>query len=159
MQEVKPLPGTGASVDRAAALILTLVVGALVAFQPPANAALAHHVGDLGAALVSLLISTAVVGVVLVAFGDPGRLSGISAFRPEYALGGIAGAAIVSVSLVTVRSLGVGGVTAVLVAAQLVVAVLLDRFGVLGVPHVQIGWPRGLGVALIIAGTVLVTSK
>jgi len=146
-------------VDRLAALICTLAVGALVAFQPPANAALADHVGDLGAALVSLLLSAAIVGILLVVFGDPGRLAGISGFRPVYALGGIAGAGIVAVSLVTVRTLGAGGVTAILVAGQLIVAVLLDRFGVLGLHHVQIGWTRGIGIALIIAGAFLVTGK
>ncbi len=145
--------------DRLAALIGTLAVGALVAAQPPANAALARHVGDLGAAFLSLFISTAIVGVLLVAFGDPGRLSGISAFRPEHAIGGIAGAAIVAVSLVTVRTLGAGGLTALLVAGQLVVAVVLDRFGVLGLPQVSLDWSRGLGLGLIIAGAVLVTSR
>jgi bacterial/archaeal transporter family-2 protein len=159
MQEVAPMAGTGASVDRLAALILTLAVGALVASQPPSNAALAHHVGDLGAAFVSLLISTVIVAVALVAFGDPGRLGGISGFRPEHALGGIAGAAIVAVSLVTVRTLGAGGVTAALVAGQLIVAVLLDRFGVLGLHRIQLDWERGLGVALIVAGAVLVTGR
>jgi transporter family-2 protein len=146
-------------VDRLFALILTLAVGALVAFQPPSNAALAHHVGDIGAALVSALISVVVLTVVFLAFGDPGRLAGLSGFRPEYALGGIGGAAVVAVSLVTVRTLGAGGVTAVLVGAQLIVAVILDRFGVLGLPHVALDWQRGLGVALIVAGAALVTSR
>lgn len=145
--------------DRLAALILTLAVGALVASQPPSNAALAHHVGNLGAAFVSLLISTAIVAVLLIVFGHPGRLGGISAFRPEHALGGIGGAAVVLVSLITVRTLGAGGVTAVLVAGQLIVAVLLDRFGVLGLPHVELDVTRGLGIALIIGGAVLVTSR
>jgi transporter family-2 protein len=146
-------------VDRALALILTLAAGALVTFQAPANAELSHHVGDLGAALVSLLIATAVTSVLLLAFGDPGRLAGISDFRPEYALGGVAGAGVVVVSLVTVRTLGAGGVTAMLVAAQLIVSVLLDRFAVLGLHRVELDWQRGLGVALIIAGAVLVTSR
>lgn len=153
------MPGTGASVDRLAALIVTLAVGALVAAQPPSNAALADHVGDLGSAFVSLLISTVIVGVVLVVFGDPGRLAGISGLRPEHALGGLGGAAVVAVSLVTVRSLGAGGVTAVLVAGQLTVATLLDRFGVLGLPHVPLDLTRLVGIALIVAGAVLVTSR
>jgi transporter family-2 protein len=146
-------------VDKAAALILTLAAGALVTLQAPANAELSHHVGDLGAALVSLVIATLVVVVLLLVFGDPGRLAGITSFRVEYALGGIAGAGVVAVSLVTVRTLGAGGVTAALVAAQLIVAVVLDRFGVLGLQHVQLSWERGLGVVLVIAGAVLVTSR
>ena len=143
--------------DRALALVCTLLVGGLVALQPPANAALASHVSDLGAAFVSLLISFFIVALLLLVVGDPGRLSGVRAFRPEYAIGGIAGAAIVTVSLITVRSLGVAGVTATLVTAQLIVSVIADRVGVLGVQEVPITWQRVLGVALVIAGTYLVT--
>ena len=65
--------------------------------------------------------------------------------------------AIVTVSLITVRSLGVAGVTATLVTAQLLVSVIADRVGVLGVQEVPITWQRVLGVALVIAGTYLVT--
>ncbi|HWC85379.1 MAG TPA: DMT family transporter [Solirubrobacteraceae bacterium] len=145
--------------DRGLALILTLAAGAFVTLQPPANAALAHHVGDLGAALVSLSLATVIAAILLLVFGDPGRLAGISAFHPEYALGGLGGAAVVIVSLVTVRTLGAGGVTAVLVSGQLIVSVLLDRYGLLGLQRVALDWQRGLGVALIIAGAVLVTSR
>ena len=49
--------------------------------------------------------------------------------------------------------------TAALVAGQLIIAVLLDRFGVLGLHRIQLDWERGLGVALIVAGAVLVTSR
>lgn len=143
--------------SRAVAFICTLAVGGLVALQPPANAALAKQVGDLGAAFVSLVISMAIIGVLLIAFGHPSRLSGIGAFKPEYALGGIAGAAIVSVSLVAVRSLGAGGVTALLVTAQLLVSVVADRFRWFGLPHVGLGAGRVVGLALVIGGTVLMT--
>jgi bacterial/archaeal transporter family-2 protein len=142
--------------SRGLALICTLAAGGLVALQPPANAALAEHVGDLGAALVSLLISTAIITVLLLAAGHPGRLSGLSAFRPEYALGGIGGAAIVAVALATVRPLGAGGVIALLVAAQLIGGIVVDRFGWFGLHHVGIGVERLLGLALVIAGTLLI---
>jgi bacterial/archaeal transporter family-2 protein len=144
-------------VDRTLALISTLLVGGLVALQPPANAALASHVGDIAAAFVSLTISVVLVGLLLVAFGDPSRLSGLHAFQPQHAIGGIAGAAIVTVSLIAVRSLGIGGVTATLVAAQLIVSVVADRVGVLGVHEVGISWQRVLGVVLVIGGTYLIT--
>jgi transporter family-2 protein len=143
--------------SRPVAFACTLLVGALVALQPPANAALSKHVGDLGAAFVSLTISVAIVGVLLVAVGHPGRLSGLRTFKPEYALGGLAGAAVVSVSLVAVRSLGVGGVTALLVAAQLIISVLADRLGWFGVHRISLGTGRLAGLALVIGGTLLIT--
>ena len=143
--------------DRATALILALAVGALIAFQPPANAALGNHVGDLGAAFVSVVISALLVTVLLLAFGHPGRLSGLSAFKPEYALGGVAGGAVVAISLVAVRPLGAGGVTAALVAGQLLAAIVIDRLGLLGLHQIAIGWERVLGAVLVIGGAVLIT--
>src|SRR5581483_11861607 len=85
--------------SRAVAILCTLAVGGVVALQPPANAARSRHVGDLGAAFISVSISMAAVGIVLLVAGHPGHLRGLSAFRPEYAVGGLAGAAVVTVSL------------------------------------------------------------
>ena len=145
--------------DRGVALTLTLVVGGLVALQPPANALLSREVGDLGATLVSLLISVTIIGTLLVATGDPGALRGLSGFRPEHALGGIAGAAVVLVTLVAVKPLGAAGVTAALVATQLAVSAVADRFGWLGLDREPLSAARLAGVALLIAGTFLVTSR
>jgi transporter family-2 protein len=144
-------------VSKAVAIVVTLVAGSLIAFQPPANASLASHVSDLGASFVSLLISAVAVGAVLLVFGDVGRLSGIGGFRTEHLLGGLGGALVVTVSVITVRPLGVAGVVALLVASQLFASVAIDRFGWLGVHQVGISAPRLLGLALVIAGTVLVT--
>jgi transporter family-2 protein len=143
--------------SRGVALICALAAGAFVALQPPANAALSKHVGDLGAAFVSLAISTSVIGALLLATGHPGRLSGISGFRPEYAIAGLSGASVVAVSLIAVKPLGAGSVVALLVAGQLIVSVAADRFGWFDLHHVGIGPGRIAGIALVIAGTVLIT--
>lgn len=143
--------------SRAAAIICTLLVGGLVALQPPANAALSRHVGNVGAAFVSLAISLAIIAVLLVATGEAGRLSGLSAFRLEYVVGGLAGAAVVLVSLVTVGPLGAGGVAALLVAGQLAVSVLADRLRLYELHYVGLSVGRMAGLALVVGGTVLVT--
>lgn len=147
------------AVERGPAIVLTLLVGGLVAFQPPANAALGRHVGDLGAALVSLTVSWLIVAVLFTVAGEVATLRGITEFRPAHILGGIAGAAIVFVSLVTVRSLGAGGVTAALVCAQLIVSLWLDQTGFLGLDQVALSARRLGGAALLVAGTLLITSR
>jgi transporter family-2 protein len=146
-----------AGMSRPVAIICTLAAGGLVALQPLANAALARHVGDLGAAFVSLAISIAIIGALLLLVGQPARLTGLASFRLEYLLGGIAGAAIVAVSLIAVRPLGAGGLIALIVASQIVVSVVADRFGWFGIHRVGLGAGRVLGVVLVIGGTVLVT--
>ena len=144
--------------DRNLALAATLAVGALVAFQPPANALLAREVGDLGAALTSLLVAAGIVGVLLLTVGDPAELRGLRELRPVHLLGGLGGAAIVLVSLITVRSLGAGGVTAALVATQLGVSALSDRFGWVGLEQSPLTASKLLGIGLLLGGTWLVTT-
>ena len=146
-------------VDRTTALIVTLFTGALVAAQPPVNALLARHVTDLGAAFVSLAFSTLIVGTLLIVVGDASALGELTQMRPVHAIAGIAGAAIVLVSLIAVRELGAGGVTAALVATQLSVSVLLDRLGVLGLDGHAVTARTVLGVALLFGGTYLVVVR
>ena len=74
-------------------------------------------------------------------------------------LGGVGGAAIVLVTLITVRTLGAGGVTAAILATQLIASAIIDRFGLLGVDKVGLDLTRLSGFALLIAGTLLVTSR
>lgn len=145
--------------DRALALIVTLLAGALVAAQPPVNALIARHVTDLGAAFLSLAFSALIVGGLLVAVGDPTALVEVTQLRPVHALAGLAGAAIVLGSLVAVRELGAAGVTAALVATQLSVSVLLDRFGLFGLQGDPVSVRTIFGVALLFGGTYLVVSS
>jgi transporter family-2 protein len=139
------------------AFILTLGAGTLVGIQPAANAALSEHVGDFGAAFVSIAVSATIIGVLLLVAGHPGRLGGLAHISPEQLLGGLGGAAVVTIGLIAVRPLGAGGVVALLVAAQMIISVVADRFSWFGLHHVGIGFGRVAGVALVIAGTLLVT--
>ncbi len=143
--------------SRPLALVCTLAAGLLVGLQPASNAALSKHIGDLGAAFVSLLIATAIVGVLLLVAGHPRQLSGVSAIRPEHLVGALGGAVVVAIGLVAVRPLGAGAVIALLVAGQVIISVVADRFGWFGLHHVGIGPGRVLGVMLVLAGTLLVT--
>jgi transporter family-2 protein len=143
--------------SRSVAIALTVGAGLLVGTQAAANSALSDRVGDLGAAFVSVTVAFAIITLLLVTVGHPSRLSHLGSVRPGELLGGAGGAAVITVGLITIRTLGAGAVIALLVTAQLFVALVIDRFGWFGLPHVAIGPARLLGVALVIAGTVLVT--
>ncbi len=147
------------SLSTVAALLATLAVGALVALQPPVNAELGRRTTDLAAAFFSVSVSFLVLGVVLLLFGDPGSLSKIRDVPLGYLSGGVYGAVFVAVSLVTVRYLGAGTTIAALVCAQLLVAAALDHYGVLGLDQVSLSPVRLIGIAALIAGTILVTIR
>ncbi len=142
---------------RPVAVLCTIAAGLLVGLQPASNAALSEHVGDLGAAFVSLLLATAIIGILLLVAGHPSRLTGLSAIRSEHLIGAVGGAAVVAIGLAAVRPLGAGAVIALLVAGQVVISIVADRLGWFGLHHVGIGAGRVVGAALVVAGTLLVT--
>jgi transporter family-2 protein len=146
--------------DRGLAVVLTALVGGLVATQAPVNARLSQAVGRLPAASISFVVGTVIlVALALVLGGGYGKLGEVR-HLPWWALiGGLLGAAYVSCVLVTVQTLGAGGVTAATIAGQLTMAVALDHFGVLGLTRQPVTLTRIGGVALLAAGTYLVIRR
>ena len=58
--------------------------------------------------------------------------------------------------LISVRTLGAGGVTAATIAGQLILSVVLDKVGFLGLVEREITLGRIVGVVLLAAGVFLV---
>jgi transporter family-2 protein len=145
--------------ERVAAVLATLAVGAVIAFQPPVNSQLAKATSLLGAAFVSTAIAAVLMGVIVVVAGAWPSFSDIASVPPGYLTGGLMGVILVSVSLVTVRTLGAGGVVAATVAGQLIVSALLDRAGVLGLEKIGLTPLRLFGFALLLLGTAFVTAR
>ena len=143
--------------SRGVAIGITLAAGLLIGLQPAANSALSDHVGELGGAFVSVTVTFIVVSVLLLIAGHPGRLAGLGSISPVQLVGGLGGAVVVIVGLIAVRTLGAGAVIALLVAAQLVTSIIADRLGWFELHHVGVGAGRLIGLALVIAGTALIT--
>ena len=137
-------------------MILMAAVGGLIALQPAINAGLGRATGNIGAAFVSFAIGTAVLAAIVVIAGQASGLSGAFDVRWYYLLGGVLGAAYVFTALVTVSSIGAGGVAAATITGQLTLSVVIDRLGILGLDEQPITLERVAGVALLLAGTFLI---
>jgi transporter family-2 protein len=148
-----------ADMERLVAILATIAVGALIAFQPPVNSELGRRTTVLVAAFTSTAISTIVIGIAALALGEFGNVRRVPHIPVVYLTGGLLGAALVSVSLVTVRTLGAGGVVAATVTGQLIVSAVLDRYGVLGLDRIGLTPLRLAGFALLLAGTAMVTAR
>jgi transporter family-2 protein len=130
--------------------------GGLIALQPAVNAGLGKATGNISAALVSFAIGTLLLAVIVGLAGQTGGLSSTFHVPWYYLLGGVLGAAYVFTALVTVSSIGAGGVAAATITGQLTASVVIDRMGILGLQETPITWDRALGVALLLVGTFLV---
>jgi bacterial/archaeal transporter family-2 protein len=144
---------------RLLAVLATLAVGALIALQPPVNSELGKRTTVIAAAFIGTAISTLVLGALALALGEAGQVRRVPHIPVLYLTGGLMGGVLVSVSLVTVRTLGAGGVVAATVSGQLVVSAILDSYGFLGLDRVGLTPARVAGFALLLAGTALVTAR
>ena len=142
--------------DRGLAVLLTAVVGGVLALQAPINAGLGRATGQLPAALVSFTVGTIVLAIVVALTGDVGGLRSTLDVPWYYLIGGVLGAVYVTMALIAVRSIGAGGVAAATITGQLATAMVIDRLGILGLERTPITTARLIGVALLLAGTYLV---
>lgn len=139
------------------AALSTVAVGVLIALQAPINSELGRAVGTFAAATVSFTIGTILLLAIAVTVG--GGLGDVGEARHlswVYLTGGVLGAAYVTTVLITVRTLGAGGVTAATIAGQLTASVVIDRAGVLGLEERPVTVGRLIGIALLAAGVFLV---
>ncbi len=142
--------------DRGLAVLLTAAVGALIALQAPINGGLGRSVGTFQAAFLSFAIGTVLLLAIALVAGGVGSLSAATERGPAYLLGGVLGAAYVTTVLVTVRTLGAGGVTAATIAGQLTMSLVVDQLGLLGVERQAITPVKVLGVVLLALGVLLI---
>ena len=70
-------------------------------------------------------------------------------------LGGVLGAFIVLSVTFAAPRIGTAATIGLLIAGQLAIGVVIDRFGLFGFERIGISWPRALGVALLGVGAVL----
>jgi bacterial/archaeal transporter family-2 protein len=141
------------------AIALTAGAGGLVAMQAPINGMLGRSAGKLTAASISFMIGTAVLVAITAVSGAEVNLGEAAKLPWYYFIGGLLGAAYVTTVLITVQTLGAGGVTAATIAGQLSTAVVLDRLGAFGLPEKQVTLGRVVGVALLAAGVYLIVRE
>jgi len=147
-------------VDRGAAVVLTAGAGGLIALQAPINSTLGRTVGTFQGAFVSFAVGTVALAVIAaLARGGMGQVGEARTLAWYYLSGGLLGAVYVTSVLVTVRTLGAGGVTAATIAGQLTLSVVVDHFGWLGVERQPVGPARVAGILLLVAGVALVVRE
>jgi bacterial/archaeal transporter family-2 protein len=144
-------------VDRGLAVVLTVIVGGFLGLQSPINSGLGKVIGNQQAAFWSFATGTIILAVIAgLVRGGYGQMAEVKSVAPQYLIGGVLGACYVSTVLVTVRTLGGGGIVAASIAGQLTMGVIVDQFGLLGLDRDPISVSKAIGVLLLAAGTLLV---
>jgi transporter family-2 protein len=137
-----------------------IAAGALVAVQSIVNAALGKRAGDLGSLLVVASVSVVAVLPALLLFPGAANFRDLPGPSQWYLyLGGVSGLLIVAAPIFLVPRIGATAMLTALVVGQLGLAVIIDHFGLLGVPRSELTATRILGVAILALGTLLIVKR
>ena len=139
-------------------LLLALVAGAMMPTQAAINSKLAGYVASpISAAFISLLVGTVGLFVYMVATGTPlNSLVNIRDAPPIAWIGGLLGAFFVASTVILAPRIGVAMTFSLIVAGQMLITLVLDHFGFLGLPVKEISLPRVGGILLIVAGVAII---
>jgi transporter family-2 protein len=142
--------------------LLLMLVAALAAcvipFQAIINGRLGQSVQNpLLASLISFTTGTVALAVVLLAT-TPGWPSLPADPSRSWSLftGGLLGAVFVTAVLVLVPRIGTANVLAASIVGQLVMSLIIDHFGLLGIPQQGLSGVRLLGGTLLVLGMLLI---
>jgi transporter family-2 protein len=139
-------------------ILIALLAGAMIPTQAATNNKMAAFVENpVLAAFVSFIVGTAALLVYLVLTGIP--LSNLSGVRDAPLIawaGGLMGAFFVAAGVTLVPRIGVAMTFTLIIAGQLIVSLVIDHFGFLGLEVRPVTWQRIAGILLITGGVVLI---
>ena len=139
-------------------LLVALAVGGLIPIQTAANSRLRASVGNKPVVPALISFSSALFFAVVattVLRGNP--MPQFSADVPWWGwLGGVMGVCFVLGNILLFPRLGALETVVLPILGQVVMGLLVDRFGLLGAPAMPVSWMRVLGAAVVFAGIVVV---
>ncbi len=139
-------------------ILLALAAGVMMPTQAATNNKMALAVDSpVLSAFISFFVGTVALFIYLLISGVPlGNLANAKEAPAIAWLGGLLGAFFVTAAVMLVPRLGVAMTFSLIIAGQMLVTLLIDHFGLLGVPVREVSLTRIGGILLITAGVIVI---
>ena len=140
---------------------LAVIIGALMPVQAAINGQLSRFASNTYiAAFISFATGTLTLGLILLLRGtSTNEFKKIFEASPHLFLGGLLGSLFVVSSVYFVPRIGATMMITAFITGQLLMAVVLDHYGLFGLTKIPLNLSRGLGIFLLFAGLFLVIRK
>ncbi|MDO4553052.1 MAG: DMT family transporter [Bacillota bacterium] len=134
-------------------ILMSVVAGAAMSFQGVINTRLSEKIGlyESNAFVQGTAFVLGLLALWILGKGDFSQMGQVS---KVYWLGGVLGLIITITVMLAIGNLSPTYAISVILISQLLVAALIDAFGLLGSEKVPFIWTKYLGLALMIAGVV-----
>ena len=139
---------------------MTAVAGLAGSVQVAIMSRLGERVGTIEALAFATVLTAVLSTVILLAARQSvaGFADGVRAPIWMWAAGLMGLIVILSITFATPK-IGATATIGLLIAGQLSMGAVIDRFGLFGLEQIQVGWPRYLGIALLAVGAALSLKK
>lgn len=136
----------------------------LFGFCPPIQNVANHQLGaqvqsSFLASLISFIVGFIVLTILTLIINRSFRITKIDnhgkQIRPIYFLGGVLGVGFITINLIAVSIVGTATITILGFLGQIFIALIIDHFGLFGIPKNRINPRIILGLILIILGIIL----
>jgi bacterial/archaeal transporter family-2 protein len=141
-----------------AAVLMTIGMGTLLAMQVGVNGVLRDRTNSaILAAMISTATSTSTLLVVTLLARERLPATAQLTSAPWWIwTGGLMGALYVALAPVMADRLGGSFFFALVILGQMLAALVIDHFGLLGLPPEDINLPKVIGAGLLVVGVVLI---
>lgn len=142
-------------------LILTaMAIGALLPIQASLNGKLMRAFGHpIIGACISFLTGTIILLTYTSTLHRHISMATVRQTAWYEWIGGMIGVIYVTGSIMIIPKLGAGFAFALMVGGQLLMSLVMDHYGMLGLTVNQMSWTKMLGVGLLLAGAWLIRGK
>ena len=135
-------------------IILSIVAGMAMSVQGVMNTRLGEGIGNTEAN--AFVQATALVmALIVLLFWRQGSFTQLGQVNKLYWLGGVLGIVRTLAVMLGIKSLGTTLAISVILISQLLVAALIDAFGLMGSEKVAFGWNKYVGLALMTGGMLV----
>ncbi|MFT3932082.1 MAG: DMT family transporter [Chitinophagaceae bacterium] len=141
--------------------VLPILAGVAMTIQSGINSQLRIAINHpFMAAFISFFVGTlALILILLLSKQSLPPLAAYNSINWYKFSGGLFGVFVVTVTLLSVKEIGVANMFVLVIAGQLITAVCMDHFGVLGLNISPITLKKLAGIAFLVAGAWLVNKK
>lgn len=140
------------------ALGIGFLAGMMMTVQGIINTLLAERVGTYGSIFVLTIVNLLLIGLVVLFF--PGTLccQNLPAWNRWYLyLGGVLGVFILAAIIVLLPRFGASLGFLYIIMGQLISGIIIEHFGLLGMPKAPLSGTKLLGIVLFVLGAYLVS--
>lgn len=135
-------------------IVFCIAAGIAMSVQGVMNTRLGEGIGSMEANAFVQGTAFALALIALI-FWRQGSFTALGSVNKLYWLGGVLGIVITLTVMLGIKSLGTTVAISVILISQLLVAALIDAFGLMGSEKLAFGWNKYAGIAVMCGGMLL----